>query len=245
MARQDLKNEYGRYNFGLLWTVGEPLLMAFVMWGVFTFLFRSTRGIALDPFIVYLVTGMVPFSWLSSSIRQGPRTFRRYRSFLTFSKLPVMFWPMRNVSVGFVDVLLSVPVVVILTLIFGASFTWGVAFVAVGFFAQWLLCLGLAMIFGALGATFPDTQKLTGLLVRILFWGSPILWQARDFGPVQDFLYLNPFHGVLDMYRAAIWPEDVLSEPLNYLVSSIVIAVILVMGLVLMRAKVHEIRRLG
>lgn len=245
MARQDMKNEYGKYRFGILWTLGEPLLMAVLMYTVFTFLFQTTRGIALDPFIVYLVTGMVPFAWLSSSISKGPRTFRKYGSFLTFSRLPVMFWPLRSVQVGFLEVLLSIPVVVILTVALGAFFSWGVIFVPIGFVAQWFLCLGLAMIFSALGTTFPDTQKLTGLLVRILFWSSPILWQAKDFGPVEDFLYLNPFHGVLDMYRAAIWPDEVLNEPINYLISSAVIVVIFATGMIMMKTRAKEIRRLG
>lgn len=245
MGRQDLKNAYGRYRFGILWTLGEPLLMAFLMYSVFTFLFRSTRGIALDPFMVYLITGMVPFAWLSSSINQGPKTFRRYGTFLTFAKLPMIFWPMRYVTVGLVEVVLSLPVVVLLTVLFGAWFGWGVLLVPVGLVAQWFLCLGLAMIFAAMGTTFPDTERMTGLLVRILFWGSPILWQARDFGPLQDFLYLNPFHGILDMYRAAIWPEEILNEPINYVISAAVIVAVFVAGLMMMRSRVATIQRLG
>ncbi len=245
MVRQDMKNSYGKYRFGILWTLGEPLLTALLMYTVFHFLFRTTRGIALDPFMVYLVTGMVPFSWLSSSINRGPGTFRRYGTYLTFSKLPIMFWPMRYVQVGFLEVLLTIPVVVLLTVAFGAFFSWGVVLVPIGFVAQWFLCLGLAMIFSAIGATFPDAQKLTGVVVRIFFWGSPILWQAKNFGPLQDFLYLNPFHGVLDMYRAAIWPEEVLTDPINYLTSAMVIVAIFIGGMVMMRTRVRQIRRLG
>jgi ABC-2 type transport system permease protein len=245
MARQDLKNDYGRYRFGILWTLGEPLLMAVLMYTVFHFVFRTTRGIALDPFMVYLFTGMVPFAWLSSSINKGPTTFRRYQTFLTFSKLPIMFWPLRSVHVGFMEVLLSIPVVVVLTVAFGAFFSWGVILVPLGFLAQWFLCLGLSMIFSAMGATFPDTRKLTGLLVRILFWTSPILWQNKNFGPIEPFLYLNPFHGILDMYRAAIWPQEVLNKPINYLVSSVVIVVVFSVGMAMMRTRVREVRRLG
>jgi ABC-2 type transport system permease protein len=245
MGRQDLKNRYGRYQFGILWTIAEPLLMALLLYGVLTFVLRSTRGITVDPFVVYLVTGVVPFSWLSSTINQSPTTFRRYGTYLTFSQVPDLIWPMRRVLVGFLEVLLSIPVVVILMVGFGRFFTWGVILVPVGFVAQWFLCLGLAMVFSALGATFPDTQRMTGLLVRALFWTSPILWQVRDFGSLQKLLYLNPFHGVLDMYRAAIWPEEVLSSPINYAITAAVIAVIFLVGLGMMRSRMKTIRRLG
>lgn len=246
MARQDLKSEYGKYRFGLLWTLGEPLLMSLLMYVVFVFIFQTTRGIALDPFIVYLVTGMIPFAWLTRSISSSPRTFRKYGTLLSFSKLPIIVWPLRSVSVGLIEFLLSMPVVVILTVGLGSRFTWGVVLVPVGIAAQALLCLGLAMLGASIGATFSDAQKMTGLIVRMLFWGSPILWFGGDkFGKLQDFLYLNPFYGVLDMYRASIWPTEILTNPMNYLVSGTVILIIFSGGLVLMKTRTREIKRLG
>jgi ABC-2 type transport system permease protein len=245
MARQDMKSEYGKYRFGILWTLGEPLLVSALMWSVFTFIFQTTRGIALDPFIVYLATGMLPFAWLSASVARGPNTFRKYGSLLTFSKLPVVAWPMRSVTVGFAEFLMSIPVIVALTLAFGSFFTWGIVFFPIGLIAQFILCLGFSMLGASIGATFPDAQRMTALVVRILFWGSPILWFARDFGALEDFLYLNPFYGILDMYRASIWPDEILSEPRNYVMSGTVIVIIFASGLVSMKSQMKEIRRLG
>lgn len=243
MARQDLKIRYDKFRFGLLWSVLEPLLMAAMMYVVFTYVID--RGGGLDPFIVYLMTGLLPFQWLSSSIGQGPATFRKYGTLLTFSKIPVVTWPLRSVIVGFAEMIASLPVLIILMVALGTPLTSGIVLVPVGFVAQVLLCLGLAMVFASIGATLPDAQKLTGLLVRAFFWGSPILWFGKDFGELQKYLYLNPFYGILDMYRAAIWPEEVLSTPQNYLLSGSVILVIFVGGLVAINARTREIRQLG
>ena len=245
MARQDMKTSYGRYRFGILWTLAEPLLISAMMFVVFTFIFGSDRGIGLSPFIVYLASGMLPFAWLSSSISKGPRTFRRYGSLITFSKLPVYFWPLRAVSVGGIELVLSIPVIIFMALALGARPSWAVVLVPLGLLSQLFLCLGFSMLGAALGVSFPDIEKVTALLVRIFFWSSPILWSQRNFPEwIQPYLYLNPFHGVLDFYRAAIWPE-VLADPSAYLMSGVVIMVIFVAGLLTLRARVAEIRRVG
>lgn len=246
MTRQDMKTAYGQYKFGILWTLGEPLMMSVLMFVVFKFILGGDRGIGLDPFIIYLATGMLPFAWLSSSIIKGPRTFRRYGSMLTFSKLPIVIWPLRSVTVGMVELILSIPVIVTLTLAFGARPTWGVLLVPIGLFWQFLLCLGLATLGASLAVTLPDVEKFSALLIRIFFWSSPILWSQRNFPEwIQPWLYLNPFHGVLDMYRAAIWPDDVLAEPSAYLMSGTVILLLLAGGLFNLRRRITAIRRLG
>ncbi|MCB0917996.1 MAG: ABC transporter permease [Actinobacteria bacterium] len=245
MVRQDMKTEYGKYQFGILWTLAEPLLVSVLMFVVFHFIFQTTRGIEVQPFIVYLATGMIPFAWLSKSIGSGPKTFRRYGTMLTFSNLPMVTWPLRTVIQGLAEVLTSIPIIILLTVAFGAWFSWGVILVPIGLVAQVFLCLGLAMIFASLGAIFPDTEKLTVMLTRIFFWGSPILWQTKDFGALQDYLYINPFQGILDMYRAAIWPDEVLTDPVNYLVSGISITVIFAAGLLMMKTRTRQIQELG
>ena len=47
---------------------------------------------------------------------------------------------------------------------------------------------------------------------------SPVLWSQRNFPDwITPYLYLNPFHGILDFYRAAFFP-DVLSHWTNYVI---------------------------
>ena len=88
MVRQDLKFLYRRYRLGFIWTLGEPFLLAVLMWAVFSFIFAGGRGIGLQPFIVFLITGIYPFTWLSQTIRRSPRSFRRFGDVLQSSPLP-------------------------------------------------------------------------------------------------------------------------------------------------------------
>lgn len=248
MVRQDLKTYYSRYRLGLLWTMAEPFLQALFMWIVFAFLFGSNKGIVYEPFIVYLVTGLLPLGWLTSSVSGGPKTFRRYGQALATSSIPTVAWPMRTVLTAMADMLLASPVLVIFVVSFHL-FTgkpgvgWGILLFPVGLALQLVFCLGLCMIGAALSVHFPDIERLTGIVNRFFFWMSPVLWSQRNFPEwIQPYLYLNPFHGMLDLYRAAFWPE-ILAGWHAYLLSTSIVILVFVVGVLMLRSRVNEMRR--
>lgn len=249
MVRQDLKTYYSRYRLGLLWTMAEPFLQALFMWIVFAFIFSSTKGIAYDPFIVYLVTGLLPLAWLTSSVSGGPKTFRRYGQAMVTSRLPTVVWPTRTVLTAMVDMLLATPVLVVFVVSFhlftGApSVGWGILLFPLAIVMQLVFCLGMCMIGAALSVHFPDVERLTGIVNRFFFWMSPVLWSQRNFPDwIQPWLYLNPFHGMLDLYRAAFWPEILVGWSAYALSAGIVLAVFAV-GVLMLRSRVSEMRRL-
>ncbi len=249
MVRQDLKQYYSKYQLGLLWTMGEPFLQALFMWIVFAFIFGSTKGITQDPFIIYLLTGLIPLGWLNRSVNGGPKVLRRYGSQLVSTKLPTVVWPMRLVLGAMMDALLASPVIVIMALVFHIftghpSVGWGVLLVPIGVFFQFFLCLGLAMIGAGLAVHFPDVERMTSLVNRFFFWMSPVIWSQRNFPEwVTKYLYLNPFHGILDCYRAPFWPE-LLTQWSNYAISFGVTMGIFAIGVGLMRSRTAEMRRM-
>ena len=244
MARQDIKNSFRNYRLGLVWVLAEPFALALLMWLVFSFIFtgRADR-IGLDPFIVYLITGILPFQWLASSISRGPRVFRKYGDILAHSPLPVWFWPLRGVVSAGAEFVLSLPVVFALILLFGAQISWGVLLLPIAIILQIVLGMGVSMFGAALSLKFPDVQMLTSIINRMLFWTSPIIWASKDFPDwLQSWLYLNPFQLLLDLYRAVVWPEEVGSVR-DWTLSLIVIVVLFVVGSVLLKLRVRDIRR--
>lgn len=247
-TRQDLKSFYGRYKMGLLWTMADPFAQAMFMWFVFAFIFGSTRGITVDPFVLYLVTGLIPLAWLNGSTSGGTKVFRRNAVGVATSALPEIVWPLRIVLTGLADYVLALPVIVLFAVFFHIftglpELTWGLVFFPLGILLQFFLCMGLVLIGASLAVVFPDVDRLTGLLNRFFFWMSPVIWSQKNFPDwLQPWLYLNPFHGILDFYRAAFWPE-LLSEPRAYVLTTLVIAGIFATGLLMFRRRLARIRR--
>lgn len=246
MTRQDIKHSYRNYRLGLLWTLAEPFGLAIMMWAVFSFVLSGREGrIGLDPFIVYIITGLLPFQWLSQAVRKGPKVFRKYGGMLVFSPLPVWVWPLRGVLAAGAEFVLSLPVVFALILMFGADITWGVLLLPVAVLLQIILGSGAAMLGAALSLRLPDVERMTAIIMRMLFWTSPILWASRNFPDwLQPWLYLNPLQLVLDLYRATVWPDEIGSLR-DCLMSLGVIAAIFIAGSVLLKARVRDVRSLS
>ena len=245
MARQDLKSSFQNYKLGIVWAIAEPFALAILIWIVFSFI-RAGRAdaIGLDPFVIYIVTGLLPFQWFVQTMNKGPKVFKRYGPMLMSSPLPVWIWPLRVVNAGAAEFFLSIPVIVALMILFGASVSWGVVLLPVAIFLQFVLGSGTAMLGTALGIRLPDVGYLFSVTSRMLFWTSPILWTSKNFPDwVQPWLYLNPFHIVLDLYRATVWPES-LPSLRDGLLSLSVIIVIFILGSVLLKLRVAEARRL-
>ena len=100
------------------------------------------------------------------------------------------------------------------------------------------------MFEAGLALRWPDIEVFSSLVTRALFWGSPILWSQKNFPEsLQKWLYLNPFHGILDFYRAAVWP-NVLTSWVNYALSFGVILVIFIAGIVMLYGKGLNLRRM-
>lgn len=247
MIRQDLKNYYSRYRLGLLWTMAEPFLQALFMLIVLGLIFGG-RGNTYEPFIVYLTTGLLPLSWLTSSVSGGPKTLRRYGSAMVTSRVPAVMWPMRIVLTAGADMVLAAPVVVAFAVGFhlftgDPDLGVGVVLLPLALITQFLLGMGLAMIGAALAVRLPDIERMTSLLNRFFFWMSPVLWAQKDFPSwIKPWLYLNPFHAVLDFYRATFWPQA-LAPLSSYAISFAVIAVLFVTGALLLRTRLREMRR--
>ncbi|MDP4013979.1 MAG: ABC transporter permease [Candidatus Nanopelagicales bacterium] len=243
LTRQDIKSSYDRFRLGILWTLAEPFLFAVMMWFVFTYIFGGVR-VGLAPMVVYLVTGLYPFTWLGTAIRKGPKTFTKFDDLLLFSPLPVMFWPMRWVLLGLSEFLLSFPVIAAFVILGGKPPTWGLILFPVAMALQFILCMAFAMIGAALAVNLPDVAMISGVVLRMFFWLSPIFWATRDFPSwFGSLLYVNPFYGILGFYRASLWPDEVLVSWTGYATSFGVTLALFVFGLVLLRSRVDEIRR--
>jgi ABC-type polysaccharide/polyol phosphate export permease len=153
-------------------------------------------------------------------------------------------WPLRITLVGMVEFITSIPIILMFVFVAGATLTWGTALFPVAILLQFLLCLGFAMFEAGLALRWPDIEVFSSILTRAFFWGSPILWSQKNFPEwLVPWLYLNPFHGVLDLYRACVWPE-LLTSWTNYALSFGVIAMLFVLGLVMLYGRGLTIRRL-
>lgn len=207
LTKRDLKVRYSTTLLGYLWSVLDPLLMSLIYWFVFTQVF--SRSVGAEPYIVFLLTALLPWMWVNGALSDSSRAFLRDIRLVRSVSLPRWIWVGRIVASKGIEFLLSIPVLVLFAIGTGATANWYLLLFPIGVVLLATLILGLGLIIAPLVVFFRDLERATKLVLRVLFYASPIIYGPRD---LPDFAaplaWLNPLSGIFSLFRAGFFPEQ-------------------------------------
>jgi ABC-2 type transport system permease protein len=194
---RDLQIRYAGTWLGYLWTLLDPLAMAFIYWLVFTQIIGA-KNIGEQPYILFLLTGILSWTWF-------------------------------NGSVTGTEFLLAFPILIIITLITQASVNLEIFWIVFAIILQFLLLSGIGLILAPLTVLARDTSNLLRILLRMMFYLTPIIYGVSDIPErFQILSYFNPMTGIISMYRAGFWAEPNLITAVIF--STIISLTIFVIG---------------
>ena len=85
-----------------------------------------------------------------------------------------------------------------------------------------------------------DLERTTALILRALFYVSPIIYGFKDLpGPLHFVGALNPLSGIFTLYRVGLFPGQWHTEPV--LIGAIVTLVFLALGLFTFRSLERDV----
>lgn len=232
LSARDLRVRYATSWLGYLWSVLDPLVMSLIYWFVFTQIFHRTVG--SDPYIIFLLAALLPWVWFNACVSDFTHAFQRDAKLVRSTAIPRVIWIGRIVlSKGF-EFLFALPVLVLFVVFSGAEVTWGVLWFPVAIILQTALLTGLGLILAPLCVLFDDLERTTRLILRALFYATPIIYSADDLPAVAAWLPLvNPLDGILTLYRVAFFPE--LWNTSAVIASVVWTVVLLVVGVLVFR----------
>lgn len=208
---RDLKVRYNTASLGWMWSLLEPLLMATVYWFVFTKIIERTFG--SDPYIVFLLAAMLPWMWASAIIGGSPRALLSQSKLVRSTNIPREIWVLREVGSKGVEFLFGIPILIGFMVVLGVGVSPYVLAVPLGVLILLLLLSGIALALSSISVLYRDVRQLTRVVTRLMFYFSPILYGVQDVAgrlpeTVARFYMLNPFAGIIDLFRAAMFPDD-------------------------------------
>ena len=240
LISRDLKVKYSDSTLGYVWTVLEPLTMAAVYWFVFSRIFpRGTA--ASEPYLVFLLLGMLPWQWASAVISGSPRSISGEARLVRSVDVPREIWVLRTVGSKFIEFLFSLPVLFAFMIILHTGANWYILMWPLAMALMWVTLLGFAFILAPVCVMFSDMERLMRIMVRILFYMCPVLYgsekvlQSKHINPViKAFYEYNPFTTVLSMFRGAVFRNEL--PPVSTAVHGTIVAfALLIIGLVVFR----------
>ena len=205
---RDLKVRYAGSALGWLWSVLDPLLMAVVYWFVFTTIFERTVG--EEPYIVFLLAGLLPWTWFNGAVTDAARALHTEAKLVRSTNVPREVWVVRVVLSKGVEFLLSLPVLFLFALVYRAPVDWHLVLLVPAVLLMAVLTLGVGLLLAPLVVLVRDLERVVRIALRLGFYASPVIFAVEDVPAPFDTLFaVNPLAGVFELCRAGFFPGAV------------------------------------
>ncbi|MGN8552374.1 UNVERIFIED_CONTAM: ABC transporter permease [Microbacterium sp. SLM126] len=212
LSARDLKVRYATSALGYLWSVLDPLVMSAIYWFVFTQIFQRTVG--HEPYIVFLITALLPWVWFNAAVSDFTRAFNKDARLVRSTAIPRSIWVNRIVLSKGIEFLCSLPVLALFVVIaafseYPVQLNWGLLLFPVAVLLQTVLLVGLGLLVAPLCVIWTDLERTTKLILRALFYASPVIYGVSDLpGVFETLAAFNPLSGIFALYRVGFFAEE-------------------------------------
>ena len=201
-VKKEIRGKYKGSFLGVLWSFVNPLLQVAVYAIVFPYIMR----IQTDNYLIYLIIGIIPWTFFTTVINQGMITVRMNAGIIKKVYFPREILPISIVTSELVNFFISTIIILAFVLAYGMGFTWYIVFYPLILIVQYVLLIGISLLVSSLTVYFRDLQHFIGILLQLLFYATPIVY-GMDIIPVsfQWILKLNPMSYIIDGYRSIFY----------------------------------------
>lgn len=200
LVLKELKVRYKRSFFGYLWAIANPFVFALVYCIAFKFIMR----VQMENYILFLLTGMFPWAWLSQSVIQGTESFTNNQSLVRRVVLPKFILPLSNVMQEMVHFIFAIPVIWLFFIVNGEHIYFGpmVLQLPMMIIIQVFIAFPLTLMGAIMNVYVRDVQYLIGIFFSVLFFATPMVYPLSMVPADYQFYFtLNPFYWLIDSWR--------------------------------------------
>lgn len=208
---RNVKVKYAQSILGLAWTFIQPFMTMIV----FTLVFGKVAQIPTDgiPGPIFYFSALIPWTYFSSSFSGATGSLITSQGLFTKVYFPRIIIPITPLLSKFVDFGISLFFLIGMMAYYGL--TPGIEILALPLLVliMFLTAGGMGMLLTSLSVQYRDVQYLMSFLVKLLMYGTPIIYSinllkeqilAYDLPEWLIYIYgLFPMAGVIQGFRSA------------------------------------------
>lgn len=199
-VKKEIRGKYKGSFLGIFWSFINPLLQVVVYAIVFPYLLRGST----DNYLVYIITGLIPWTFFLTMISQGTTIIKANAGIIKKVYFPREILPISVVASGLVNFLISCIIILAFCLIFKVGITWHIIFLPIITLIETIFILGLVFILSAINVYVQDIEYIVQFILSMLFYGTPIVYELsilKDAGMLANLINLNPMTQIITGYR--------------------------------------------
>jgi len=199
---RELKARYRGAALGFVWSVLNPLIFM----AVYVLVFSVYLRIEVEKYPAFLLCGLLPWIWFSSSLIEASRSIIDNRGLVKKVALPSGIFPLVSIGSNLAHFLLSLPVLLVLLFALGLPVSWPIVFFPAVLLVQFLLTFGIALACAALAVRFRDMLQVVPNVLTLWFFVTPIFYSEQMVPPgFRGVLLLNPMAPLVMLYQDILY----------------------------------------
>lgn len=232
-VKKEIRGKYKGSFLGVLWSFINPLLQVLVYAIVFPYL----MGASVDNYLVYLVTGIIPWNFFLITVSQGITTIKSNAGIIKKVYFPREILPISVVASGLVNFFISCVIILVFCILFQVGISWHIILLPFIAIIETILALGIVLALSAINVYIQDTEYIISFVLNMLFYGTPIIYELSRFsdaGLLYKLVSLNPMTQIINGYRD-IFLYHVMPNINNLLIVASLSIVVLIIGYAIFR----------
>ena len=173
LSYYDFVGTYRRSVIGPMWQIAQVCAWIGGLWLVF----GSSRG---STTLRYIGIGVVTLGLIQTNVTGSTRVLSSSSSLILNVPNPVSIFVFRLVSLNLLRWSIQLPIVFLLMLAFSVPLSPVLLLAIPGIVILLLAVSGAALTFSVLGARYEDIRFAVDASMRLLFFMTPVFWEARD-----------------------------------------------------------------
>lgn len=198
LTRASLKSRYRSTWGGFLWVLLFPILLYTVQ----AFAFHYILKIQMENYLLFLLSGLIPWIFLSSSVEMGTGTYVNHGQLL--KSMPIH--PLSLLFSQIADNLFNYMIAFILLLFPIAALSqfefWKLILFIPAFLSLSVFVIGFGHLLATLNVFFRDVRFVIGFVMQVSFYLTPIFYPRNLVPePLEWYLHINPFARILAPFQ--------------------------------------------
>ena len=205
-VKKDIRGKYKGSFLGVLWSFINPLLSVIV----YAIVFRYIMRFSIDNYLIYLISGIIPWTFFTSAINSGMNSILFNADIIKKVYFPRIILPISGVTSCLVNFLISCIIIVIFAFFSEVGISINLVWLFLIVIIQYFFTLGIVFILSAVEIYVRDIEHIVNFLISMLFYVTPILY-TKDYVPEKFafILKINPLSYIIDAYHNIFYYKQV------------------------------------
>jgi len=207
-VKKDIGGKYKHSFLGVLWSFINPLLQILVYALIFPLVMKN--GGSYKDYTVFMVCGLIPWAYFTTVINRASFIMIENGNILKKVYFPRSILPLSLVTSETINFLVSCIIILAFIVIKGFGISKFILSLPLVLLIQYVLLLGIALIFSAVTVYMRDIQHFIGVVLQLLFYATPIVYSI-DTIP-ENFRWIlkwNPMTYIIEGYRAIFYNQTI------------------------------------